>query len=126
MAISLAWECFGKGLDVKIYRMPDLIMALRRFARDQNLDEQEELLEIIKHDILIWDDFGVEKQSEWTIQTIWWLLDTWLLKEKTGLIITSNHSLKEINEKFDDRVASRIAGLCKAVRLTSSDRRIKK
>jgi DNA replication protein DnaC len=126
LAISLAWEMFMKNYDVKILRMPDLILNLRSFLKQDDIDELQCLKAIVNHEILVFDDFGIEKQSEWTLQTIWWLIDTWMCDEKKGLIITSNFPISEIEKLVDDRIASRITAICKVVKLNYSDRRIKK
>jgi len=39
-------------------------------------------------------------------------------------LITSNLTLDEIAEKVGDRIASRIAGMCKVVEVRGKDRRI--
>jgi DNA replication protein DnaC len=39
-------------------------------------------------------------------------------------IITSNLTLEEVSEKVGDRIASRIAGMCKVIELKGIDRRV--
>jgi DNA replication protein DnaC len=72
---------------------------------------------------LILDDMGAEKTSEWSIQTLYSIIDRRYRDERQTLI-TSNLTLDEIAEKVGDRIASRIAGMCKVVEIKGKDRRI--
>jgi DNA replication protein DnaC len=73
---------------------------------------------------LILDDLGVEKTTEWSLQTLYTIIDRRYREEKQTLI-TSNLTLDEIAEKVGDRIASRIAGMCKVVEIKGRDRRLK-
>ena len=46
-------------------------------------------------------------------------------REELRTIITSNLSIEEIQEKLDDRIASRIVGMCRVCILQGRDRRVK-
>jgi DNA replication protein DnaC len=70
------------------------------------------------------DDLGVEKTSEWSMQTLYTITD-WRYRELRQTLVTSNLTLDEIAGKVGDRIASRIAGMCKVVELKGKDRRIK-
>lgn len=49
------------------------------------------------------------------------------MQETGGLIITSNLSLDNLRARFaDDRLTSRIAGMCKILEITGADRRLGK
>ena len=55
------------------------------------------------------------------------ILDLRASNYKNGLILTSNLSLEEFAAKVgDDRLPSRIAGLCKVIKIESKDYRISK
>jgi DNA replication protein DnaC len=63
-------------------------------------------------DILVLDDLGTNKMSDWAYQILYSLINhryDWL---KTT-IITSNHTLEELQECWqDDRITSRIKRMC--------------
>jgi len=72
---------------------------------------------------LIIDDLGARGETAWTNNVIRRIISRrfdW--HRKTGF--TSNLSIKEISEKFDDRIASRIAGFCDIYTFMSNDKRI--
>jgi hypothetical protein len=72
---------------------------------------------------LIMDDLGVEKTSKWSMQALYSIIDRRYRDERQTLV-TSNLTLNEIAEKVGDRIASRIAGMCKVVEIKGADRRL--
>ena len=75
--------------------------------------------------LLVLDDLGVEKSTEWSMQTLYTLIDR-RYRDERRTIVTSNLSLDEIASRVDDRIASRIAGMCKIQELKGKDRRTMK
>jgi len=73
--------------------------------------------------LLILDDLGAEKTTDFAKQAIYEIIDGRYQAMK-DTIITSNLSLQEISARFDDRIASRIAGMGKILKLTGKDRRL--
>lgn len=73
--------------------------------------------------LLVLDDLGVEKTTEWALQTLYIILNRRSNNNLTT-IITSNLSLEEIGNKIGDRIASRIAGMCTIMHLKGKDRRL--
>lgn len=74
--------------------------------------------------VLLIDDVGAEKISDWSRQIFYTLIDRRYVNMKPT-IITSNLSMAEFAEKFDDRVASRIADMGEVITLSGKDRRVK-
>lgn len=79
------------------------------------------------YDLLALDDLGVEKPTEWAMETISDLIDK---RVSAGLptIVTSNYSLGELRERWGGmpgmRLASRLAGACERIEMTGDDRRL--
>jgi DNA replication protein DnaC len=72
---------------------------------------------------LVLDDLGAEKTTDFVKSVLYQIIDyryNWM----KNTIITSNLSLDELAQRFDDRVASRIAGMGKVIEITGKDRRI--
>lgn len=103
--------------------IPELLMKIRSCF---SLNEGEESIVRKYSDcsLLVLDDLGVEKTSDWSLQTLYIILNN-RYSEQLQTIITSNLTIDEIGEKMGDRIASRIAGMCKIVKLTGKDRRLK-
>ena len=81
----------------------------------ENLDEYQ---------VVIIDDLGVEKSTDWTSEMIYKLINKMYLEMKK-VYITTNLDMKGISEKYGDRVASRIAEMCTITKLQGEDKRIK-
>ena len=72
--------------------------------------------------LLIIDDIGSEKLTEWVRERIVSIIHT---RVSNGLstIYTSNLSPEEIKAEMGDRISSRILGGAKIVEITGADRR---
>ena len=79
------------------------------------------------YDLLALDDLGVERPTEWAMETLSDLIDK---RVSAGLptIVTSNYSLGELRERWGGmpgmRLASRLAGACERIEMTGDDRRL--
>lgn len=74
-------------------------------------------------DLLILDDIGVEKSSDWAIERLYSLIN-YRINNQKSLIITSNLTISELANKLNDRIASRIVGTCKQINLVGVDNRL--
>lgn len=82
--------------------------------------ESEYLQKFYQADLLIFDDLGVEKSSEWAWNILYLILN-YRYENLKRIIITSNLNLKELAEKLsDDRIPSRISRMCEIVEFKKS------
>lgn len=72
--------------------------------------------------LLVIDDIGAEKPSEWTQERVYSVIDH-RYAQCLPLIVTSNLPPKELAAQIGDRAASRLAEMCKVVAMTGTDRR---
>ncbi len=79
--------------------------------------------EVTAPPILILDDLGVEKNTDWAIQNIYLIVDR-RYREEARTFFSSNLTLQELSERLGDRIASRIAGMTQVITMTGKDRRI--
>lgn len=111
------------GSQGKLYRVPELMSDLRVAA---GRHEDDALVDGISGSAaLVIDDLGVGRASEFVLENLYLIIDRWYCDEKKNLIITSNLSLGDLSARLDDRIASRIAGMCDVIELVGDDRRIK-
>lgn len=83
--------------------------------------ESDVLQEYIDIDWLVLDDIGVESSSDWSYQTLYYLINSRYENLKTT-IFTSNLSLSELADKWEDaRIPSRINGSSEVFRLDHKD-----
>jgi DNA replication protein DnaC len=73
-------------------------------------------------DLLVIDDLGAEKPSEWTQERLYSVVDH-RYANCLPLLVTGNVPPAKLAEQTGDRVASRLAEMCQVVPVTGSDRR---
>ena len=140
LACSLAKLYIQQGYDVKFISYPSFIMELQgMFRQDKDVygyareiawhpEYQDTLARLnddpIRKGILIIDDLGATKISEFVRQITYYIINEREMK-MLPTIITSNFNLNEINTIIDPRVSSRIAAMCEIKKLDGADRRKK-
>ncbi|MBE6573622.1 MAG: DNA replication protein DnaC [Ruminococcaceae bacterium] len=113
LSTSCAVNIIGKGYEV-IYDTAQNILSdfeYERFGRDYN-SQQSDSKKTDKYfscDLLIIDDLGTEMGNNFTVSIIYNLLNTRLNNNKP-MIISTNLTSKELRDKYDDRIVSRILG----------------
>lgn len=97
--------------------------------RGKDSPDQARMMErLFQMDVLLIDDLGITRATEFAIDILCELLDVRARAGKGGVIITSNLNLDDLKAKNgDDRLTSRIFGMSKIVPVDSlEDYRIKK
>jgi len=133
---ALAIDLLAQGYDVQMFNLPRLLNIIRSsFTKESvsnestgnistafihNTSNVEQLTEV---EILIIDDIGAEKASDWVAETLYHLINTRYENLKTT-IFTSNLNLSELSDKIGDRIVSRIAEMCEVFKLEGKDRRL--
>lgn len=103
----------------------NLGLYLSKLKREWSEAEKDVLDYVKTCDLLILDDFGVEKSSEFVIEKVFSLIDTRYRTEKP-MIVTSNLNLEEIENKFGSRIADRIGEMCFQLSVIGKSKRINK
>jgi DNA replication protein DnaC len=73
--------------------------------------------------LLILDDLGAEKMTEWVSETFYLIIND-RYENLKQTIITSNFSIKDQAERIGDRTVSRIVEMCDVIELVGEDRRL--
>ena len=91
-----------------------------------NLDRNEYIEQITNPTLLILDDFGIERNTEYALEQIYNVINARYLKAKPT-IITTNLNFKDLEQEQEDimlgRIYSRIIEMCLPLRVTGLDRR---
>lgn len=105
---------------------PRFLLAIRGTFRRQDGDAEDDVIRRYAKasGTLYLDDIGAEQATDWARQALYLLLDE-RYSEERRTVISGNLSLEELAQRLDDRIASRIAGMCKVVELRGADRRVK-
>ena len=116
---------FTSGLENEglfIY-LPTFLEDLRNSYHNPSPDFDEELAMVKQCKLLVIDDIGTERVTDWVRERMVSIINT---RASNGLctIYTSNLSLKGLTEKMgDDRISSRIKGSVTEINLLGNDNR---
>ena len=105
------------GPSVVFTRMTDLLDDLR-----PGDDSRKRVRDCQDARLLVLDDVGAEKASEWTQERIYSIVDERYVR-CLPLIVTSNLPPRGLAEQAGERTASRLAEMCVVVPITGTDRR---
>lgn len=104
---------------------PYLLMKIRDTYNNDKQTEKELLDDLSSIPHLYLDDFGVEKVTDWTLQTMYLILNA-RYERDLKTTFTSNNSIADIEDTYGERIASRIIGMTdEVVLLKGKDRRLK-
>ncbi len=124
-ACSVARELLKDLKSVHFVSSPDMVMNLQDKYKKEGESAYDFLKAIAKKEVLIIDDLGAEKTTEFVKQAFYFLInerEQW----QRQTIITSNYPLSTLNQQIDERVSSRISGMCDVLQFAGKDMRIKK
>ena len=101
-------------------------LYLGRLLKSRWPSEEEGIIdELVNADVVFMDDLGVGREMNQALQIIYELTDKRRAQERNGLVITSNENLEVLAKNYkDDRIISRIAGLCRVIPLSGIDGRL--
>ena len=104
--------------------VPELLIILRSTFDQRSKESEATLFErFCKVDFLILDDIGVEKVSDWVLQSLYVIINK-RYSEQRQTIFTSNLNLSELKHVIGERITSRIAGMCRVLTLKGLDKRV--
>ena len=93
------------------------------YNNDSTVNEADILNELKKTKLLIIDDLGKEKTSDW-VNEIFYSIINYRYENYLPVIVTSNLTLKELAEKMGEATVSRLLGTSKVIRFEGNDYRI--
>lgn len=132
---ALAKLCRANGLTVKIINLTDTLEYLKSLFDQASYRSEEVFKELfVKPQILIIDELGAEKTSEWSLSIIYRIVNKRYELGRYGTYFASNLTPEELGKTYSDRVASRIIGMCRdeneknkgVIKLDGVDRRLNK
>lgn len=132
LAALIAQDFLRDGKSVLFIKVPNLLDELRA-TFDGKQNEFDLLARIETVNLLVLDDFGMEKSTQWAGSTLCKVLDMRYDDERSRTIVTSNLSLDELAEHLNNavdgrnfngsRVADRCREICKPLLLRGLSRR---
>jgi len=102
----------------------EFFQEIRETLNSKEITSSDILQKYEEVDVLILDEIGTEKPSDWVFQMLY-LLVNHRYEYLKPTIIVSNFGLAELQERFnDDRIPSRIEGMCKIKYFEGRDFRV--
>jgi DNA replication protein DnaC len=105
-AACIANALLDRGVPVMVTSLPKII--------NSGWDKGEIISQLHRYPLMVLDDLGVERNSEYSLETVYTVLDE-RRKAQKPLIITTNLTLKEMRAPMDrahDRIYSRVFEMC--------------
>mgnify|MGYP000184711505 CR=1 FL=1 len=121
----IAKECIEQGCSVLYFSAASLFDLLARNTFDYRAREELSALcaDLYSCDLLVIDDLGTETATTVTLSHFFTCLNERLLRQKS-VIISTNLSLEDCRNRYQDRIFSRIASNFEFCKLTGPDIRM--
>ncbi len=113
LGVSFVKMAMAVKRSVYFCSVPEMVIKLR--SETFRNRQREEIDRLVNHDVPCLDDLGAEKTTDWVNEAIYLIIDKWYRQMRGGLIITTNLTLGQVSERFGDRLASRMAGMCEVI-----------
>lgn len=120
LAAACANALIDRGDEVKFIVVPDFLDEIRdSFQQSSEVKEGDLMQEVKNVPILILDDLGAHNYTDWSIKTLFAILNYRVNYEKPT-IVTTNLESQQIEELLGSRVHSRLMEACKFYRLENA------
>jgi len=107
---------------VRFWNVPRGLEALRQSFRDPEA-ASEGILLVARNRLVVLDDWGPQKKTEWVADQLYVLIDT-LWSHERQVILTTHLTRQALLDSLDEAVVSRLCGLCYEVPLEGRDSRL--
>lgn len=134
LACSIANKLIENGIPVIYGTLINLLAELRNSYDTENNISEMEIIKLYKNvDLLIIDDLGKEKPSEWGLEKLFTIINS-RYENNLPVIITTNYNQNSLLERLSlngeietaKSIISRLYEMCYLVKIDDIDHRIKK
>lgn len=120
LSLSIANVVIEKGFCVVYASVPEII---RKLLDEINKKTDTAMSLILSCDLLILDDLGAENNSDWSVSTLYEIINT-RQNHSLPMIINTNLTHRELTEMYHDRLSSRMMSM-KTLLFLGKDNRVK-
>lgn len=126
LSLAIANAAIEKGFGVIYGSAQSFAIALEKERFDKEDPEEPDTTnsQLISCDLLILDDLGTEFSSSYVNAALYNIVNTRMLADKPT-IISTNLMMKDLEERYSERFASRIAGYYGKLEFLGGDIRVK-
>lgn len=109
LSLAIAGTVIDKGYNVYYGSVQNIMNRLEKEHFGKSIDEVSIAEDLYESDLLILDDLGAEFSTQFTVAQLYNILNTRMINS-LPVIISTNLSMQEIEDKYSQRVASRLVG----------------
>lgn len=110
-----------KVIPVKFGNITMLLSEIKSTYEEEAKTSEAEVIDTLSNvRLLIIDDLGKEKTTEWTSQILYTIVNNRYENYKP-IVITTNLDLQELEEKIGEATLSRLIEMCKGIKLEGID-----
>ncbi len=112
LAAAIANELIYNNIDVRFIVVPDFLDELRYSFDSNSADNEFDLMKMVKTaPVLVLDDLGAHNYTEWSIKTLFSIIN-YRVNYELPMIITTNLSPESIEDLIGSRICSRLMESC--------------
>lgn len=120
LAVAMVREFLQRNQGAVFITVPQLLLKIRAAFDPHPAQTEQELVERYSScKLLVLDDLGAEKTTEFSIATLYLILDQ-RIRHMRQTIVTTNLTLQAIEHSLGARIASRLAGM-RVIRIAMPD-----
>lgn len=123
LMIAFANRRIQEGKSILFKRVADLFAELREGYNDGTFTSRLDKLR--EHPLVVFDDLGAEKTTEWVEEQLFRILDD-RLNASLPTFFTTNLSSSELGSRMNLRIVSRIMEMVTCIEVKDDDRRVLK
>lgn len=135
LAAALAIDLINKGIPVIFGTLISLLGKIRQtYSESWKQEDELEILEAYSTvDLLIIDDLGKERVSEWSLEKLFSIVNT-RYENNLPIVITTNYNIDTLIDKLTinknsdvaESLVSRLYEMCRGILLNATDHRMEK
>lgn len=114
LAAAIVNVAARQGYTAIFERVPMLLAKIRATYDGGPVSERQIMKTLTEADLLVLDDAGAEKCTEWTEPTLYTIIDERYTNKKS-IIVTTNAGLEELEQKIGFRAMDRLLEVCAIV-----------
>lgn len=124
IAVAILRGVLEKGFSGRYWNVPELFLELRRVINGEGKCSEGDIFDEAREvDLLVLDDLGAEKTSEYVLDRLYVLING-RYENDLATVITTNRSIEELRQQLGPRIASRICEMCVPVEFPEGDYRL--
>ena len=122
LAAALAIHELRRRRKVLFQSTTDILMEIKNTYSEKNgnVTESRILNSFSRADLLVLDDFGVERVTDWTRQIFYTIINKRYNSMKST-VVTTNVSISQLETEFDARITSRLVEMCRIIVMAGED-----